>query len=100
MADENTQTGKIDWKRYDPGDEKTQPSLCTELVILALKDGKPVYIPRGYFGLADDRFYEVKSARKRIEHPIKDYEDIAWVYLDVPSWWRPGRKKENENASK
>ena len=100
MADENAQTGKIDWVLYDPDDEGT-PCL-QEVVIVGLKNCKAVFIPRAYFGLADDRFYEVKyNSRgrvcKRIEHKFADFDEIAWAVLNVPSWWH---KKEKEDAGK
>lgn len=43
--------GTIEWQRYDADDEATHPDTGKELIIIALKGGKPVYIPRGYFGL-------------------------------------------------
>lgn len=45
-------TGNIDWQRYDENDEATHPRPCQELLIMALKNGKPVFIPHAYFGLA------------------------------------------------
>ena len=43
-----------------------------------------------FFG--DEIFYEVLSSKgsvatKRKEHKVDDFEDLAWVYLDTPSWW-------------
>ena len=64
-----------------------------------LKTGKPVFIPRGYFGLGTEFFYEVKAAKgckvtKRTEYKVKDFDDIAWAYLNIPAWW--GRKEDKE----
>ena len=47
----------------------------------------------------DDRFYEAKSVRgntvrKRVEYKVEDFDDIAWAYLDIPSWWV--RKEDKE----
>ena len=94
-----TKDGKIEWVRYDEKDEATHPDTGKELIILALKGGKPVFIPRGYFGLYDDRFYEAKSVRgkivrKRGDYKVKDFDDIAWAYLDIPAWWV--RKEDKE----
>lgn len=94
-----TKDGKIEWVRYDEKDEATHPRPGQELLIMALKTGKPVFIPHAYFGLYDDRFYEAKrvrgkTVRKRVEYKVKDFDDIAWVYLDIPSWWV--RRKKNE----
>ncbi len=57
------------------------------------------FIPHAYFGLYDDRFYEAKSVRgntvrKRVEYKVEDFDDIAWAYLDIPSWWV--RKEDKE----
>ena len=70
-----------------------------ELIIIALKGGKPVFIPRGYFGLGTEFFYEVKAAKgckvtKRTEYKAEDFDDIAWAYLDIPSWWSRKEKEE------
>lgn len=58
-----TKDGNIEWVRYDEKDEATHPDTGKELIIIALKGGKPVYIPRGYFGLGIEFFYEVKAAK-------------------------------------
>ena len=44
-----TKDGKIEWVRYDEKDEATHPRPCQELLIMALKTGKPVFIemPQG-----------------------------------------------------
>lgn len=94
-----TKDGKIEWVRYDEKDEATHPRPGQELLIMALKTGKPVFIPRAYFGLYDDRFYEAKSVRgntvrKRVEYKVEDFDDIAWAFLDIPSWWV--RKEDKE----
>lgn len=94
-----TKDGKIEWVRYDEKDEATHPRPCQELLIMALKTGKPVFIPRAYFGLYDDRFYEAKSVRgkivrKRGDYKVKDFDDIAWAYLDIPAWWVRKEGKE------
>ena len=79
-------TGNIDWQRYDENDEATHPRPCQELLIMALKNGKPVFIPHAYFGLGDDHFYEAKTVRgntvaKRVKfsaymltHALRDWE--------------------------
>lgn len=92
-------TGNIDWQRYDENDEATHPRACQELLIMALKNGKPVFIPHAYFGLGDDYFYEAKTVRgntvaKRVAHKVAGYDDVAWAYLDVPSWWHAKEKDE------
>lgn len=92
-------TGNIDWQRYDENDEATHPRPGQELLIMALKTGKPVFIPRGYFGLGIEFFYEVKAAKgckvtKRTEYKAEDFDDIAWAYLDIPSWWIRKEKEE------
>ena len=40
-----TKDGKIEWVRYDEKDEATRPDTGKELIIIALKGGKPVFIP-------------------------------------------------------
>lgn len=80
-------------------DEATHPRPCQELLIMALKNGKPVFIPHAYFGLGDDHFYEAKTVRgntvaKRVAHKVAGYDDVAWAYLDVPSWWHAKEKDE------
>ena len=85
--------------RYDENDEATHPRPCQELLIMALKNGKPVFIPHAYFGLGDDHFYEAKTVRgntvaKRVAHKVAGYDDVAWAYLDVPSWWHAKEKDE------
>jgi hypothetical protein len=91
--------GNIQWQRFDADDEATHPDTGKELIIIALKGGKPVYIPRGYFGLGIEFFYEVKTVKgcrvtKRNEYKVKDFDDIAWAYLDIPSWWIRKEKEE------
>lgn len=94
-----TKDGKIEWVRYDEKDEATHPDTGKELIIIALKGGKPVFIPRGYFGLGTEFFYEVKTVKgcrvtKRNEYKVEDFDDIAWAYLDIPSWWIRKEKEE------
>lgn len=31
---------------------------------------------------------------KRNEYKVKDFDDIAWAYLDIPSWWIRKEKEE------
>lgn len=63
-------TGNIDWQRYDENDEATHPRPGQELLIMALKTGK------------------------RVEYKVEDFDDIAWAYLDIPSWWIRKEKEE------
>ena len=91
--------GNIEWQRYDADDEATHPDTGRELIILALKGGKPVFIPLGYFGLGTEFFYEVKAAKgckvtRRDEYKVADFDDIAWAHLDIPSWWVRKEKEE------
>ena len=37
--------GTIEWQRYGADDEATHPDTGKELIIIALKGGKPVFIP-------------------------------------------------------
>ena len=55
--------GTIEWQRYDADDEATHPDTGKELIIIALKGGKPVFIPRGYFGLGIDFVGALKDYR-------------------------------------
>lgn len=68
-----TKDGKIEWVRYDADDEATHPDTGKELIIIALKGGK---------------------VTKRTEYKVEDFDDIAWAYLDIPSWWV--RKEDKE----
>ena len=91
--------GNIEWQRYDADDEATRPDTGKELIIIALKGGKPALIPRGYFGLGTEFFYGVKTVKgcrvtKRNEYKVEDFDDIAWAYLDIPSWWVRKEKEE------
>lgn len=65
--------GTIEWQRYDADDEATHPDTGKELIIIALKGCK---------------------VTKRTEYKVKDFDDIAWAYLDIPSWWV--RKEDKE----
>lgn len=84
---------KINWTRYIKDDESTHPEPATEIMITGLVNGKAKLFPHAYFGFFhDDIFYEVLSSKgsvatKRKEHNIADFDDIAWVYLEAPSWW-------------
>ena len=31
---------------------------------------------------------------KRNEYKVEDFDDIAWAYLDIPSWWIRKEKEE------
>ena len=88
-----TKDGKIEWQRYDADDEATHPDTGKELIIIALKGGKPVFIPRGYFGLGTEFFYEVKTVKGCRVTKRNEY-NIAWAYLDIPSWWIRKEKEE------
>lgn len=80
----------------------TSGAACFDLYAVedtALENGMPVFIPHAYFGLGDDHFYEAKTVRgntvaKRVAHKVAGYDDVAWAYLNVPSWWHAKEKDE------
>lgn len=84
---------KINWTRYIKDDESTHPEPAQELMVIGLQNCKVKFFPHAYFGVfGRDFFYEVISTRgsvvnKRKEHKVDSFEDLAWVYLDTPSWW-------------
>ena len=84
---------QINWTRFIKDDESTHPKPAQEIMVIGLQKCKVRFFPHAYFGVfGRDFFYEVISTRgsvvnKRKEHKIDDFEDVAWVYLDTPSWW-------------
>lgn len=84
---------QINWTRYIKDDKSTHPKPAQELMVIGLQNCKVKFFPHAYFGFfGDEIFYEVLSSKgsvatKRKEHKVADFEDVAWVYLDTPSWW-------------
>lgn len=84
---------KINWMQFIKDDKSSHPKPVQEIMIIGLQNSKVKFFPSAYFGLTDrDFFYEVVSSKgavatKRKKHNVDDFEDLAWVYLDPPSWW-------------
>ena len=84
---------QINWTRFIKDDESTHPKPAQEIMVICLQNCKVKFFTHAYFGVfGRDFFYEVISTRgsvvnKRKEHKVDSFEDLAWVYLDTPSWW-------------
>lgn len=100
------ETGKIDWKRFDPDDKTTWPEFLVDIVFLTLIHGKAEF-HRGYMGISTN-FYEIISKRKRKDgtwyvtkrntFKPEDCDEITWALVDVPDWWTV-KNKEKEGLA-
>lgn len=101
-----TELGKIDWQRYDEQDEATHPRPTQALLVIARKNGEVSVFTNCYFNVRYDRFRALVPAESPravwwsdtcvmcVEHKVSEYDDVAWAYLDVPSWWHAKEKEE------
>lgn len=90
----------IHWSIFNPDDQNTHPSRGEVVLVMCRKSGKARIYTEAFIDargvwrvLVRDKSLKLKGST-----PLGDYDlsSLAWTRINVPLWWKPKSKEEQE----
>lgn len=107
--EKHPEAGLVDWKQLDPDDPKTFPTGRAVMFFILPKSqtgAAPIFISKGVWAASSKCVREIltekdiKNGVMMIQRDrrwsVKELSDIAWAERNVPHWWVPGKKDDED----